>query len=115
MVQPLLRKKLLESEMKTECLHQQTPIILALTRRAVICGLPYNLFICLLISLCIAFVWIDSVLLVALIFLGLYIGCHLLSIRDPFAIDILFMRLQKIGVCAFPIKRYFNARSIGAE
>ncbi|MGA2655156.1 MAG: VirB3 family type IV secretion system protein [Gammaproteobacteria bacterium] len=95
--------------------HQQTPIILALTRRAFICALPYNLFICLLISGCVAFVWIDSVLIVTGLSAGSYLFCRILCAHDPWAIDILIQRLQKIGVCPYPIRRYFNARSIGAE
>ncbi|MFA6037090.1 MAG: VirB3 family type IV secretion system protein [Legionellales bacterium] len=91
-----------------------TPVILALTRRATLCGLPYNTFIMLLIGGCVALVWIDSLSIVLGLLISLYLFCRILSERDPCAIDIFFLRLQVLGVCPWPVKRYFNSRSYGA-
>jgi type IV secretory pathway VirB3-like protein len=95
--------------------HSPTPVILALTRRALICGLPYNLFICLLIGGCVAMVWIDSWTLVLGLFVAGYLLCRVQTTRDAWGIDIVILRLQKIGVCAFAIRKYFNARSYAGE
>lgn len=101
--------------MKAFTQHQSTPIILALTRRALICGLPYNLFISLLISGCVALIWIDNITLLAGLLMVSYLFCRIKSAQDAWAIDIFIMRLQKIGICHPVIKNYFNARSYAAE
>ncbi len=101
--------------MKALSQYNPTPVILALTRRALICGLPYNMFICLLIGGCVAMVWIDSWTLVLGLFIAGYIFCRMQTARDAWGIDIYNMRLQKIGVCAFAIRQYFNARSYAGE
>jgi type IV secretory pathway VirB3-like protein len=95
--------------------HYSTPVILALTRRATLCGLPYNTFITLLIGGCVTFIWIESLSLWLGLLMGSYLFCSILCARDAWALDIFFMRLQQLGVCSFAIKRYFNARTYGAQ
>lgn len=92
-----------------------TPVILALTRRALICGLPYNTFISLLIGGCVAFIWIDNITIVSSFIMSTYIICSFICHRDNWALDIFFMRLQQLGVCPFAVKQYFQLRTYSAE
>lgn len=91
-----------------------TPMILALTRRATLCGLPYNTFIGLLISGCVSFIWIDNFMITVTLVMLSYAFCSVLCHRDMWALDIFFMRLQ-LGVSPIAIKQYFNLRSYAAE
>jgi type IV secretory pathway VirB3-like protein len=92
-----------------------TPVILALTRRATLCGLPYNTFITLLIGGCVTFIWIDSLLINAALLMGSYLFCSILCSRDMWALDIFLIHIKEIGICHRAVKQYFNARSYGAE
>ncbi len=74
-----------------------TPVILALTRRATVCGLPYNAFISLLIGGAVSFIWIDNMALVAGLLLLTYFYFRYLCSRDSFALEIFFMHLSRIG------------------
>lgn len=92
-----------------------TPVILALTRRALVCGLPYNTFISLLIGNSVAFIWIDNLIINVALFVSSYIFCSVLCSRDMWALDIFFMHMQQLGVCHRAVKQYFNVRTYGAE
>ncbi len=95
--------------------HFSTPVFLALTRRATLCGLPYNTFIGLLIGGCVAMIWMDSLSLTAILLLTSYLFCSFLSSRDMWALDIFFLRLSQIGICPWAVKHYFTKRSFAAE
>jgi type IV secretory pathway VirB3-like protein len=108
MARLLLPKKSLVNEMAT-LQKFSTPVILALTRRATLCGLPYNAFITLLIGGCVAFIWVDSMTVVIALLLTSYTYFSVLCSKDMWALEIFFMRLQ-LGVCPLAIKKYFGKR-----
>lgn len=88
-----------------------TPLMLGLTRRATLFGLPYNAFIVLLITGCVAVIWIDKISLVAGLLASVYVYFSFLCSRDMWALEICLARLQQLGVCPFAVKQYWGKRS----
>ncbi|HLF66078.1 MAG TPA: VirB3 family type IV secretion system protein [Gammaproteobacteria bacterium] len=92
-----------------------TPVVLALTRRATLFGLPYNAFIILLMAAYVAAIWVNHLGVVMAMVIGIYIYLARLCSRDLWALDIFFMRLQNLGVYPQALKRYWGRRSYSPE
>ncbi len=95
--------------------HYATPVVLALTRRATLFGLPYNAFIILVISAYVAAMWVNHLSVVMALLLGIYIYLGRLCSRDIWALDIFFARLQHLGVYPYALKSYWGHRSYSPE